>query len=421
VDQKARNSWWRRGLQFASGNMLLQALGFITGILIVRAVSIEEYALYAIYIGLVFALTSLSDSGVGSTLLAHGAKVHDNPERLAAWFRSGLLFRRRIGMWLTLFGIVCLVFLFTVNGASPWEAAAASAIMILTLEAVYRRGIWQVFFRLQLLANYAQNILILAALVRLGLVALTFVIPTSALLYLLVATALTYWLESWLLTRRGRVRLGECTDGSRAAKRAFRKAFKQMLPMNLVNVLRGQSVVFLLSVLGSTLVVSQVAALSRFSMVFAVLNAVVLELLSPRMARLGEERARILRAMATVLLIYLACSTAIILCMIPTATFILSLLGPDYYGLEHELIVISVGSVGINLAIAWGSLNHSRLWLAGSWYLVPLTVIWGVLGSLAIDLSSSAGAALFFATQALPLVLTELLRSMKGYWTLAAD
>jgi hypothetical protein len=124
--------------------------------------------------------------------------------------------------------------------------------------------------------------------------------------------------------------------------------------------------------------------------------------------------------MAMVLAIYSACATLIVLCMIPTATLILSLLGPNYYGLEAELIVISIGSVGINLAIAWGSLNHSRLWLAGSWYLVPLTLTWGIIGSLTLDLSSSSGAAAFFATQALPLVFTEFIRSMKGYSALSA-
>ncbi|WP_146068856.1 lipopolysaccharide biosynthesis protein [Arthrobacter sp. ZGTC131] len=408
-------AWLRKGLSFVSGNVLLQVLGFATGIIIVRVLSIQEYALYSIYIGLIFAMTSLSDAGVGSTLLAHGAKVKDSPDELGAWFRSGLRFRRRVGLWLSFFALACLLFLFNTNGASLWEMLLAAALMIVTLESVYQRGIWQVYFRLQLRANEAQNVLVGSAVVRLVLVIAAIVIPQQILPYLLFTTAVTYWLEAWLLTRRGRITSAWGNADHPDARVALRKAFTQVLPMNLVNVLRGQSVVFVLSVLGSTVVVSQVAALSRFSMVFAVLNAVVLEMLSPRIALLATSRQSVAAAMTKILTVYLLCSSVVVLCMVPASSLILGLLGPNYSGLDQELIVISVGSVGINLAIAWGSLNHSRLWLAGSWSLFPLTVLWGFVGATSIDLATSAGAALFTATQAIPLLMTEGIRSALGY------
>lgn len=411
----------RKGISFVSGNVLLQVLGFATGIVIVRILGIQEYALYSIYIGLIFAMTSLSDAGVGSTLLAHGAKVRDRPDELGAWFRSGLRFRRRVGLWLSVFALACLLFLFNANHASLWEMLVAAALTIVTLEAVYQRGIWQVYFRLQLRANEAQNVLVGSAIVRLALVMVAVVLPQQILPYLLLSTAATYWLEAFLLTRRGQASLAWGKMDHPDARLAFRKAFIQVLPMNLVNVLRGQSVVFVLSVLGSTLVVSQVAALSRFSMVFAVLNAVVLEMLSPRIALLATSRRSVAIAMARILTVYLLCSAAVVLCMIPASNLILGLLGPNYSGLSQELIVISIGSVGINLAIAWGSLNHSRLWLAGSWSLFPLTVLWGIVGAISLDLGTSGGAALFTATQAVPLLMTEGIRSAIGYRSATGD
>lgn len=421
MDGNTSNSWFRRGFSFASGNVILQLVGFATGILIVRAASIQEYALYTIYIGLIFAMTSLSDSGVGSTLLAHGAKVRDDPPQLGAWFRSGLQFRRRVGVWLSIFALACLVFLFHVNEATLWETIGAAVLMIVTLEAVYQRGIWQVYFRLQLMAGRAQGVLIACGVVRLILVGGALLLPQQLLSYLLVTTALTYWLEARLLTRHGRTHIQWGSAGHPDANPALKRAFMQVLPMNLVNVIRGQAIIFLLSVLGSALVVSQVAALSRFSMVFAVLNAVVLELLSPRIARLSADRRLIAASMAKILLVYSICSSVIVLCMIPASDVILWLIGPNYVGLNRELIVISIGSVGINLAIAWGSLNHSRLWLAGSWSLLPFTVLWGVCGVITFDLASSTGAALFTATQAVPLLLTELLRSGMGYFSTSSD
>lgn len=416
-----RNSWLRKGFQFATGNVLLQVVGFGTGIVVVRAASVQEYALYTVYTGLIFAMTSLSDSGVGGTLLVQGAKVRGNEKELAAWFRSGLIFRRRIGLWLSVFAVAVLVFLFKVNSASLWEMIAAAVIMIVTLEAVYQRGVWQVYFRLQLLAGRAQRILINSAVTRFFLVALALVLPRQLLVYLLITTALTYWLEAWLLMKEGKAQIEWGVAHHPDASRAFKKAFRQMLPMNLVNVLRGQSVVFLLSVLGSTLVVSQMAALSRFSMLFAVLNAIVLELLSPKIARLVASRRRTVLAMAQILMVYAACASLLVLCMIPLSDVILALLGPNYSNLNYELIVVSTGSVGINLAIAWGSLNNSRLWLPGSWTLVPLTIIWGLGGVLTLDLGSSTGAAIFTATQAVPLLLAEFIRSVTGYFSGTAE
>jgi hypothetical protein len=94
--------------------------------------------------------------------------------------------------------------------------------------------------------------------------------------------------------------------------------------------------------------------------------------------------------------------------------FLLAALGAQYAGLEVELVVIMAGSAVMNLAHAFGALNQSRGWLQNSWVHLLLVPVWAVVGLLSFDLSTTAGAAWFVATQPLPFLATQFIRLLTG-------
>ena len=133
-------NWVRRLSTFIGGNLILQLIGFATGILVIRVVSKDDYALYSIYIGLLFSMTSLSDAGIGSTLLAQGARWVENSSRLSALFKTGLIYRRRIGIFVSILSAFVLYFLFSKNGNDSFSTAVSVAFMLVTLLAIFRSG-----------------------------------------------------------------------------------------------------------------------------------------------------------------------------------------------------------------------------------------------------------------------------------------
>jgi hypothetical protein len=407
--------WAKRISPYIGGNLALQALGFISGVLVIRIATKDDYALYSIYVGIIFSMTSLSDSGIGSTLLSHGSHWLNDKPRLAALFRTGVIFRRKLGYGVSLFGLMVLGFLYYKAGAHPDVTLLSAVFMLITLQAVFRRGIWQSFFRLTYAANRAQTILIYSASIRFVLIMGGMLVPGSVLIYLLAITAVTYWFESVVLEKMAAKEIDLSALPDPLDSKNLREATIRVLPMNLMTVVRGQLLIALITIFGSLTVIAETSALSRFAIAFAILNSVVLDVLSPRIARHHQGRRGIVKGFLVIMSTYLAISIAIVVGMAIFSSFILSLLGPAYSGLGREMIIILVGTVGVNFAIALGSLNQSRNWLHGSWTLIPLTLIWAVCGVIMFDLANTYQASLFIALQAVPYLLTELFRTWRGY------
>ena len=61
--------------------------------------------------------------------------------------------------------------------------------MLVTLQAIFRRGVWQAYFRLTFAAQRAQWLLVISAALRLVIIAFALLLPHSALIYLMAVTA----------------------------------------------------------------------------------------------------------------------------------------------------------------------------------------------------------------------------------------
>ncbi len=63
-----------------SAQVLIQALGFISGIIIIRLLPTEEYAFYTLANTMLGTMNILSDAGVSTGVMAQGGKVIMNPK-----------------------------------------------------------------------------------------------------------------------------------------------------------------------------------------------------------------------------------------------------------------------------------------------------------------------------------------------------
>jgi hypothetical protein len=108
----------------------IQALGFISGIVVLRNLSPREYAYYTILNTVLGAMTVLTDSGATSAVLTQGGKVWRSRSALGAVLSTGLYLRRRLAIIAASAGLPALLLLLHRQGAS-WIAAcviAASAL-----------------------------------------------------------------------------------------------------------------------------------------------------------------------------------------------------------------------------------------------------------------------------------------------------
>jgi len=85
---------WGRLLAITdSKQALAQALGLISGIIVIRLLPIQEYALYTLANTMLGTMIVLANSGLLTGLLAEGGKVWQNPQKFGIVLVTGLKIR----------------------------------------------------------------------------------------------------------------------------------------------------------------------------------------------------------------------------------------------------------------------------------------------------------------------------------------
>lgn len=396
-------------VQFAAAQFGIQAAGFVAGILIVRAIDKSQYAQYAIITSIIAAIVMVSDSGVTSVLMSRGAKVRSDRIALGQLMSVALRYRRYVAIPTLVLADAGLLFLLTRNGASWFDASLYTVIVSVIAWPLLTKGVMQVELRLNAKYRSIQTIGVQSALGRSVLVALLYFAGLGHILFILLITLASAIFESFRF-RSVASQGAELVRGRVAGEErsAFLTGTRQTLPMTLLLVAQGQLLYLLLGTLGSTDVVAEIAALSRYSVLFVVANVVIAEIGSGAVARYAGTMSEVIRTMARVLLGYVAIATVLVIAASAAGPILLWLLGSGYEGLESELLIVVTGSAAISLGTAMKVLNQSRGWIRGSWTFIPFTAAWCAMGIFVFDLTKIHEAAVWMAAQAIPGILTQI-------------
>ncbi len=90
--------WLKTLSKFISIQLIIQALGFASGILLVRNLDKQEYAYLTLANSMQGAMNVLADSGIGSALSAIGGKVWQDPYRFGQLINTAMHIRRYLAI-----------------------------------------------------------------------------------------------------------------------------------------------------------------------------------------------------------------------------------------------------------------------------------------------------------------------------------
>lgn len=409
----SENRWRARVTSYLVSQGVAQMVGFGVGVLVVRSLSLEEYAQYVVATTVLAAVVMLSDSGTTSAVLSLGARAQHGSSRMSIIFQESLAFRRIIAAVVGLLGAASLMPLLLLNGAEPLTAAI---VLVITLTGVWptlTRGVMINVLRLRGDTGNLQRLALFSSGLRLALavvgVAIGLATGISGLFFFLLIGLAAAAFEDVYVWRKANLPKSELADiGLKAEIRQILWGnFRRTLPMNLVIVVQTQLLYLLLSLFGSPETVATVAAMSRFALVFVILNNTVSDVAAGLAAKLPSSGKHVSRFFAIVLLGYLLASAGIVGLSYPMAPLLLEVLGDGYTGLEGPLVIVAAGSALINFGNAFRSLNQARGWVAGSWVYIPLTAGWAVVGPVLLDLNQPVDASVFMALQAVSGIVAQ--------------
>ncbi len=400
--------------QFASIQALVQAIGFASGILLVRRMEQHEYAYFTIANTMQGTLNILADIGISIGMVSIGGRVWQDGHRFGQLINTGLKLRRKLGGAAVL-GITPLLFYMLVkNGAS---VSYAMLLIVAVLAALYVQlslSVLDVVPRLRSDIRQIQRIDLAGSSVRLViLVALVFIFLNAGVAVFVGSGAL--WLQYLLLRRYAGGVVDLQANPNADDRKAMIGFIRNQAPNAIFFCLQGQITILLITIFSHRAgAIAEVGALGRLAMIFTVLGSLILNVFAPAFARCQDARK--------LGWLYAGVAGGVVafsLVVLGGAAFLpnqfLFVLGNRYAHLQHELLLMVAGSILTMIGGTLWTLNASRAWIAGSWLYIPLTVGTQLVLIPFIDFSTVNGVLTFNLFSALPNLALNIGLSYRGF------
>jgi O-antigen/teichoic acid export membrane protein len=402
---------------FAVVQAIVQVVGFLSGILLIRHLDQREYAYFTIANTMQGTLNTLADIGISVGLVSIGGRVWQDRNRFGQLINTASNLRRKLGAISAAVITPVLFFMLVKNGAPIPYTFVLIALVLAGLSVQLKLGVLGVVPRLLSDIRRIQTIDLVGASVRLlVLVALMFLFLNSA-----VAVAVgsaTLFLQYWML-RRYAARVIDFDAPENDEDRNAMQRFIRKLAANAVFFcFQGQITIFLIGFFGRDInSVAEVGALGRLAMVFTVLTNLLTNVFAPAFARCQDPK-RLRWQYAMIVGGVTAFSVVLITGAVLFPGAFLFVLGGKYAHLEHELVLMVSGAVvGVLTGTFW-TLNASKAWIAGSWLYIPLTLAVQIALIPVTDFSSVRSVLMFNLLSAVPNLLLNLVLSFRGFATL---
>lgn len=398
--------------KFISVQVVVQLLGMASGILLVRALSAQEYAYFTIANSMMATISILADSGVSIGLTSIGGKVWQDRLRFGELINTALRLRRYLALIAVVAVTPILVWMLASNGASKPYSAVITLAVLIALNYQLLIGVLGVVPRLHSEVSRVQKLDATAAVIRLLLLAAAYFIflDTAVALFagLVGLVGQYYFLKRWAADN-----IEPRAPINREDQATILGIVKHQAPNAVFYCLQGQLTVWLISVFGNTANVAEVGALGRLGMIFAVISAVMSTVVLPGFARCQSAsllRRRYFQIVGGFFL--LGAGLIGVAAIFPDE--LLWILGNKYAHLRNELLLMMVMSAFNALTAAMWSLNSTKAWIKYSWLYVPATLVTQAFLLLVLDISTVRNVLWFGILSSIPSFLVNIILSCKG-------
>ena len=372
---------------------IAQGLGFLAGILVVRALPKEDYACFVIVNTIGPIMNMLSDNGITNSLSAIGGKFWQDDVRMGSLVRTAMILRRRLVLFSFLVISPFLVWVLWRNHASP---ATISLLVTITLVGVFfqlNTGVLGIVVGLRQQLGRMQLLAFSGVLPRLALIAIFAALGWLNTPLVVAIGTVTLAGQFWLLQHWVKPQIAWDAPPDEAFRREIVAIVRRQAPLTIYFCLQGQVNVWLISIFGNVQRVAEVGALGRIGMMFSIIMSTTSALIVPRFARCQDPDK--LRSRYTMIL--LTFSGILVFGTLFSWLFpapLLWLLGSKYAGL-NDLVWLAVLATGSSsLAALVFSLNVHKGWIPPAAIVIPAEILTQVILCLTFDLSSVRGILL---------------------------
>lgn len=375
LDSPQVRSWAGRLAKTVAGQGLVQALSVIIGFLLIRWLSVEQYAQFGVVFGFQITLAMFVDLGFSGCIVALvGARGHD-PAVLGRYVATA----RSLRWWSMLVAVPIAALAFHwIGQRQGWAPGTHSILFGLVVAAVFFDGIstysGAALLIHQRLGTYYRAPAEAAAGRLFACLALRLSAALSVVSLCLVNVLGSAW-NAWRLRREAQRHLDPAARADAATRREMLGYLAPLVPGLIFTAFQGQILLFLSSIFAGTQQIAEMTALGRLSQLFILLSALNGSLIAPHFAKLPAA----LVARRYLIVLGLACTGGALLAGLAFVypDPLIWLLGPSYEHLRGEIGWTMLGAVTAFVGNVMWAMNSARKWIfwwSTGFYIASVTV-----------------------------------------------
>lgn len=404
--QKKLFGWLSVLARFGSAQLVIQLLGFLSGILIVQNLSKPDYAWFTIANTFIATIGMLADVGVSGAVTAIGGGVWQDNARMGSLIRTALTFRRKLAIVSVTLVTPIFIWMLAKNQAPAATIAvvvpAALAGFLMQLTA----GVLGVVISLRQEIRRMQLLGLACALLRLAILAPACLIFIDVRIAVITGT-IGFAFHAWILRRWAKKTIEWNAPESDDYRGRMLSIVKRQAPLTIFYCVQGQLMVLLISIFGNEERVAEIGALGRFAVIFSVISSVMNGVVVPRFARC-QDRGILRRRYWQVAAVFAFFAGSLVALSAAFPRPLIWVIGAKYANLEGEvwLMMLNAGLGAMFLCLF--TLTYSKAWIVPAAISIPMEIVTQVILILIFDLSTVRGVLLLGCFAQLPNILLNV-------------
>ncbi len=404
--------WGKILSKFVSVQLVIQLLGFASGILLVHTLEKQQYAYFTIANTMQGTITLLADSGINSGLTAIGGKVWRDRYRFGQLINTALQLRFYLAAVSITIVTPILLWMLIGNGASVVYAVLITLTVLLGVNAQLTVGVLDVVPRLHSQISRVQKLELIPNIIRLVLLCGAYFTFLNAAVAVLTAS-ISLVLKRFIISRWITDSIDIKAPVHKEDRSKILEIIQQQAPTTIFYCFQGQLSVWLISIFGDTTNIAEIGALGRLGVIFNIISSVMASIILPSFARCQSPKI-LQRRYWQILGSYWLFGVGIVGIAGLFPHQLLWILGNKYAHLQNELFLVMTGSVIQSFAGIMWSINAVKAWTQYTWLFIPITIVTQVCLLILLDVSTLKGVILLSCFTPIPHLFLNLYMTHQG-------
>lgn len=367
----------------------VQGISFLANLIVVRFLSLSEYAILTSTLSIIGMLGAMADSGLAQAALTVGGMHHDSAVEQAQVLRRCRLLILRTGGAASLVVVPVWFFMTQHLGGTKWGLIGTAGVLFGGFFVSLGLNIFKSFLLLEGRRVMLQKLDVIKTVFRVALLfAGIWYFPSATYV---IACASLVEAGAWWYCRHALAHLTVLdVEPSPAINRQVAAIFWRLMPVFIYRATSSQLFLLLLVAFGTTGGVAGAGALGRFQQFYVVVTTLSATIFAPRVARTIGIAAR-----SRLLVAYTACGwlAAVLVCvsLMALAPLLLECFGAAYAGLASELRIFVVACCLYSMNGVLGGIMNARGWVLPSMLVIGVDLCSSVFAIMVCDVSTLQG------------------------------